>query len=255
VTLRRWYRTLGLRTFRRIALFGAGLVAAACGSASFAAPSPDQGVIVNRPVPDVALTDTKGQEVRFSELRGHYVVLAPFLTLCQDECPLITAAYFVMERDVRAAGLAGQVEFVTVSVDPWRDSPARDAAFEQRFGANWLMLTGSVTTLGQFWTPFGVYFARTPEGDDSIRDWWTGQPLTMEVLHTDGYILIDPTGKERFIDSNAPDLPSLRPDLKALLDRGGLQHLEHPLPTAWTVSDAIASLEWLTDRNIPQLGS
>ena len=230
------------------------LVAAACGGASFAAPSPDQGLVVKQSVPNVPLTAANGQTLRFSDFRGKYVVLAPFLTLCQDECPLITGAYFAMERDVKAAGLGNRVEFVTVSVDPWRDTPARDAAFERRFGANWLMLTGSQSTLEQFWGPFGVFFESVPEDDHALRDWWTGRPLTIEVLHTDGYILIDPKGRERFINSNAPNVPSLSPNLKALLDRGGLRHYEHPLPTAWTVGDAVASLEWLTGRNIPQLG-
>jgi protein SCO1 len=238
-----------------ILLVALALLTAACSAAGYAAPSQDQGLVVDRPVPDVALTNSNGQTVRFSDFRGKYVVLAPFLTLCQDECPLITAAYFVMERDVQAAGLANHVKFVTVSVDPWRDSPARDAAFEQRFGANWLMLTGSFSTLQQFWKPFGVFFQSVPEDDHSIRDWWTGQPLTIEVLHTDGYILIDPNGKERFIDANEPSIPSLQPDLKALLDDGGLEHLEHPQATAWTVADAVASLEWLTGHSIPESSS
>ena len=32
-------------------------------------------------------------------LKGKVVVLAPFLTLCQDECPLITAAFIGLQRN------------------------------------------------------------------------------------------------------------------------------------------------------------
>jgi cytochrome oxidase Cu insertion factor (SCO1/SenC/PrrC family) len=57
------------------------------------------------------------------------VVLAPFLSLCQDECPLITAAYTSLQRDVQAAGLSQRVAFVEATVDPVRDSIARLAAY------------------------------------------------------------------------------------------------------------------------------
>ena len=49
-------------------------------------------------------------------------MLAPFLSLCQDECPLITAAFIALQHDVRAAGLAHRVVFVEATVDPGRDT-------------------------------------------------------------------------------------------------------------------------------------
>jgi len=59
------------------------------------------------------------------------VVLAPFLSLCQDECPLVTGAFLALQRDVRAAGLGGRVAFVEATVDPGRDTTARLAAYER----------------------------------------------------------------------------------------------------------------------------
>ena len=228
------------------------LALSACGgSVDPPPPSPSQGIVVNRQVPGVVLTAADGSAVSMRSFEGRVVVLAPFLTLCQDECPLITGAFLEMEHVLDEAGLRSKVVFVTVSIDPWRDTRARLAAYAARFGADWTMLTGSLPTLEDFWTPFGVYFAKVPEGDQPTLDWWTGTPLTMDVLHTDGYVLLDARGRERFIDSNAPDVPTLRPDLKALLDRGGLAHFEHPAPTAWTVDDALASIAWLLGRPIP----
>ena len=120
-----------------------------------------------------------------------------------------------------AAGLGKRVVFLTVSVDPWRDTPARLRAYAKEFGANWPMLTGSLPMLKRFWSFFGVYFQKVPEEPPPNLDWWTGQPLTMDVNHTDGFILLDAQGHERFIDANAPNLHGkLRADLKKLLKSG-----------------------------------
>ena len=66
--------------------------------------------------------------------KGRYVVLAPFLTLCQEECPLTTGVYQELQASVDKAGLGHKVAFVEVNVDPERDTPARLRAYEQRFG-------------------------------------------------------------------------------------------------------------------------
>lgn len=221
-------------------------------SSAPSAPSPSQGIVLDRPVPTTQLVSMNGLPTSLAAFRGKYVVMAPFLTLCQDECPLITGAFLAMERSVRHAGLGGQVVFLTVSIDPWRDTPARLTAYAKRFGTDWPMLAGSMQELTQFWNPFGVFFEKVPEGEDVVSDWWTGQPLTMEVLHTDGFILIDRRGHERFLDANEPQLHGrLRADLKALLDRGGIAHLEHASGTAWTVDEALAALGWMMGRTIP----
>ncbi len=83
-----------------------GVVLAACGSSAPAAPPPSQGLVLDRPTPQtVSLTNQHGQTVSLASLRGKVVVLAPFLSLCQDECPLVTGAYIALQRDVHAAGL------------------------------------------------------------------------------------------------------------------------------------------------------
>ncbi len=252
-------RTAGPRRLRHLGVLATAAVVlslgmAACGSTSPPAPSASEGIILDRPVPTTELVGMDGKPTSLAAFHGKYVVMAPFLTLCQDECPLITGAFLAMERSVRQAGLGKQVVFLTVSIDPWRDTPARLTAYAKRFGTDWPMLAGSMEALKQFWSPFGVFFEKVPEGADAVSDWWTGQPLTMEVLHTDGFILIDKSGHERFIDASAPQLHGrLRADLRALLDQGGIRHLEHPAVPAWTVDQALASLGWMMGRTIPTI--
>ena len=81
--------------------------------------------------------------------------MAPFLSLCQDECPLVTGAFIALQRDVRSAGLGNRVVFMEVSVDPGRDTPARLAAYSKEFGADWVLLTGTPADLHALWKFFG----------------------------------------------------------------------------------------------------
>ncbi|HEX3332700.1 MAG TPA: SCO family protein [Acidimicrobiales bacterium] len=213
-------------------------------------------MILDRPTPQhVQLVDQQGQSVSLASVRGKVVVLAPFLSLCQDECPLITGAFLSLERDLRAAGQGGRVVFVEATVDPGRDTVPRLAAYQREFGADWQLWTGSPAAVAAFWKPFGVSYGKVPEEQPAKLDWWTGQPLTYDVVHTDGYILIDPTGREHLVDASAPDLPNLSPKLKSLLDESGLHGLAHPQQPNWTVDDALASIGWLLGTNIPTAGS
>ena len=213
--------------------------------------------MLDRPTPQhVALVNQQGKPVSLATLRGTVVVLAPFLSLCQDECPLVTGAFIALQRDVRAAGLAHKVVFVEATVDPTRDSVARLAAYAHEFGADWELWTGSPAAVAAFWKPFGVSSMRIPEEQPPKTDWWTGQPLTYDVAHTDGYILIDPDGHERFVDASAPDMAGrLDHKLTSLLDGGGVHDLQHPESPAWTVDDARASISWLLGTTVPASAS
>ena len=217
---------------------------------------PGQGLVLNGPTPQhVALVDQRGRAVTLAGLRGKIVVLAPFLTLCQDECPLVTGAFIALQRDLRAAGLARQVAFVEATVDPGRDSVARLAAYEREFGADWELWTGTPAAVAAFWKPFGVGYQKVPEDAPAKTDWYTGVPLTYDVVHTDGYLLIGTDGRERFVDASAPDLPDLNPTLSGLLDHAGVHNLHHPQQPNWTVDDALASVGWLLGRTVPAAGS
>jgi protein SCO1/2 len=227
-------------------------VLAACGSSAPSAPSASQGIVENRAIPNIALISEQGKPTSLAAYRGRDVVLAPFLTLCQDECPLVTGAFIALQRDVDAAGLGKRVVFMEITVDPKRDTPARLAAYSKRFGADWPLFTGTPANLDALWKHFGVSVQIVPEAQPAKIDWYTGTPLTYDVNHTDGYILIGSNGRERFSDSNPPNLRGrLNTSLTGLLNAGGLVNLNHQANPNWTLSDALASIGWLVGRNIP----
>jgi len=231
------------------------MVLAACGSSAPAAPPPNQGLVLDRPTPqNVPLVDQRGRPVSLAALRGKVVVLAPFLSLCQDECPLVTGAFISLQRDLRATGLEHRVTFVEATVDPGRDTVARLAAYQREFGADWDLWTGTPANVASFWKPFGVEYQVVPEDQPPHLDWLTGRPLTYDVNHTDGYILIGTDGHEHFIDATAPNLSGLNPKLTSLLNDGGLHDLQHPQQPNWTITDALASISWMLGTNVPASG-
>ena len=236
---------------------GAALLAACGGPAAPAQPPANQGLVLNRPTPQhVGLTNQEGQAVSLASLRGKVVVLAPFLSLCQDECPLVTGAFIALQRDVRAAGMSNKVAFLETTVDPGRDTVARLAAYEKEFGADWDLWTGTPAAIAAFWKPFGVEYQIVPEAQPAKIDWYTGKPLTYDVEHTDGYILIGPSGRERFVDASAPNQKGvLNAKLRGLLNDGGLHELQNPQAPDWTTTDALASISWLLGTNVVALGS
>lgn len=183
-------------------------------------------------------------------------MLAPFLSLCQDECPLITGAFISLQRDLQAAGQANRVVFVEATVDPDRDTVARLAAYQKEFGADWDLWTGTPAQIAAFWKPFGVDYQKIAEEQPPKTDWWTGQPLTYDVAHTDGYLLIDGAGRARFVDATAPNMKGqLNKKLTGLLDEGGVHDLNNPQGPSWTTAEALASISWLLGTNVPAAGS
>jgi protein SCO1/2 len=228
-----------------------GALLAACGTSAPAAPPPSQGLVLDRPTPQsVPFVDQHGRPVSLAAQRGRVVVLAPFLSLCQDECPLITGAFMELQRDLRAAGLAKRVVFVEATVDPGRDTVTRLAAYQREFGADWQLWTSTPADVAAFWRSFGVSYQIVPEAQPPKTDWLTGQPLSYDVVHTDGYILIDPHGRERFVNASAPNLPTLNHKLSSLLDDQGLRDMRSPQRTSWTIADARTSLSWMLGTDI-----
>jgi protein SCO1 len=229
-----------------------GTVGAALALAGGNTRPPLVGDAVDRPVPPLRLEGESGRSTPLAAYRGRVVVLAPFLTLCHEVCPLTTAAFQTMQSDLARAGLGRRVVFAEVSVDPWRDSPARLRVFAHFTHTRFRLLTGTASELDRFWRFFGVAYWRTKEGTPPDTDWLTGKPLTFDVSHTDGLFLIDQQGRERILDVGMPEIGKRIPmTLEHLLNAQGRADLAHPQP-GWTLQQAFDDLERLLGRHIPE---
>ena len=93
------------------------------------------------PVPDAALIDENAKPVRLGANRGYVTVYDFIFTNCAGTCPMMTAT---MRRLTEKVSKDAKVRFVSISVDPERDTPAalRDYAARVRNDPRWMFLTG-----------------------------------------------------------------------------------------------------------------
>jgi cytochrome oxidase Cu insertion factor (SCO1/SenC/PrrC family) len=249
-----------MRATRLAAALVISALATSCGGrpASPAPPSAYLGTVVNRTVPaaiaDLPLTTDAGQPTSLAAWHGQVVVLADFLTLCQETCPLTTGNLLQMDRAVTAAGLGHRVRFAELTVDPGRDTPSRLRAYRKLTGApaNWLLLTGRPAVIEQIWQYFGLWYQRAGEESPPGTDWLTGRPLTYDVNHEDALLYLDAAGRVRFVIQGGPNasgspVPST---LRRFLSTAGRADLSHPDASTWTAQDALAPIAWLTGRPV-----
>ena len=185
-------------------------------------------------------------------------MISDTMTLCQETCPLDTADLVRHARELDADGLAAKVEFLTITIDPTRDTPPQLSAYQGLYKpvpSNWLALTGSAQAIAALWKYFGVYIEKVPEGSPPSVNWRTGQTLTYDLDHSDEIFFVDGSGTERFLIEGMGHIApgtAVPEALKAYLDAQGLANLAAPASDGWTVPQALQTLSWLSQRPIPQ---
>jgi protein SCO1 len=94
---------------------------------------------------DVQLTTQVGDSVRFYSdlLKDQFVVVSTFFGTCKDACPMMAAVLAGVQERL-GDRLGKEVYFVSFSVDPGNDTPAKLKEYAQRFNAKsgWLFVTG-----------------------------------------------------------------------------------------------------------------
>ncbi len=265
-------RNSARRPGRTALLAGAALAAltllcgcGASGAKGVPAPPAGTGTRLDSAVPAaiarLPLVDQDGRRTSLAAFRGKVLVVSDSMTLCQETCPLDTADLVQSAREVDAAHLGAKVEFLTITVDPTRDTTAQLAAYRRQYTptpANWQTLTGAPADIAALWKYLGVYTKKVPEGSPPSKNWRTGQVLTYDLDHTDEVFFFDARGHERFLLDGAghvvPGTP-LPAAMRAYLDADGRQNLAHPDPdTTWTVPQALQGIGWLLQHRIPSRG-
>jgi cytochrome oxidase Cu insertion factor (SCO1/SenC/PrrC family) len=214
-------------------------------------PSASIGDQMDRAVPasllDASFTDQEGRSVTLRQFAGKAIFLVPFLTSCQEECPVTTGALLALERELAAQHLTPKAAIVEVTVDPGRDTPQRMAAYAKLTGVTWPLLTASPATLTKLWHFFGIYYQVVPEGSPAGIDWETGKPYCYDVNHSDGFVLLNPALRERFVAAGMVSGATVPKALRRLLDAQGVYDLKHPGGGSWTVDQAFNAIDWVLD--------
>ncbi len=168
------------------------LILLAMGMAGCRRPYTFHGMVMQspQPAPDFTLTTHQGQPLRLSDLRGRTVVLYFGYTFCPDVCPATLSEW---AKAMRLLGdKADQVQFLMITVDPERDTPAKMADYVSHFDPRFIGLSGPADEIARIATLYGVYYQKHEEGGENYL---VDHTATQTVIDKDGYIkLIFPFG-------------------------------------------------------------
>jgi protein SCO1/2 len=119
------------------------------------------------PAPAFTLTAQDERRLSLGDLRGKAVVLTFIYTTCADTCPLLTAKMAALQGRL-GADFAQRVFFVSITVDPERDTPAVLKGYGAAHGARfdgWAFLTGTPAEIREVARRYGIFYKKTPRGD------------------------------------------------------------------------------------------
>jgi len=159
-----------------------------------------------RPISDFTLLTSDNMSYDFKQqTEGKVTVIAFLFTNCYDICPVVTYNLRAIHETLNQSQM-DKIEFLTITVDPWRDNTTILEQWKQSTKSNWTHLTVSDTqqsssemsTLAQVWNDFDVGFKieeNTTESNTSGRH----HPSSYDynIAHSTGTVLVDHEGNQR----------------------------------------------------------
>jgi protein SCO1 len=118
------------------------------------------------PAPDFTLTSQDGAPVKLADYRGKVVAVTFIFTLCAETCPVLTPMMSFVQ-DQLGNDFGEKIRFVSITVDPERDTPEVLKDYAQAFGANlsgWAFLTGTPDAIRDLTRRYGVFASKTASG-------------------------------------------------------------------------------------------
>ena len=142
-------------------------------------PKPDLPELF--PVPDTQLVDETGKGVSLGSMKGSVTVYDFIFTSCTGTCPIMTNNMRALTPKIDKDA---PVRFVSISVDPSRDTPPVLAEYAKRVrnDPRWTFLTGDRSTI----VDLSVKGFKLAAGDPSPG----GEPL----LHSSKFAVADKNG-------------------------------------------------------------
>jgi protein SCO1/2 len=133
---------------------------------------------------DAKWTNDAGESVRLAGLRGKPVVLAMFFAQCEYACPVLVHDIKRL-RAALPAQMRDETQFVLVSFDVARDTPAALKAYRERadLDQNWTLLRGDANAVQELAMLLGVKFKQDSRGQFSHSNLFTVLNRGGEVVH------------------------------------------------------------------------
>jgi protein SCO1 len=115
-----------------------------------------------------AWTNDAGENVTLASLRGRPVVIAMFFASCEYACPVLVTDLRRL-RDSLPGAVRERAQFVLVSFDTARDTPAALKAYRDRIAldAGWTLLHGDAANVQELAMVLGVKYKEDARGQFS----------------------------------------------------------------------------------------
>ena len=169
--------------------FSAETVATASGTTS-AGPTNDAAAEekARKFFTDLEVVDQNGNKLRFYSdvLKGRVVLVSFIFTNCEYACPM-QAQKLKQTRAMMVPAIKDEVWYVSLSVDPDRDTPEAMKKFAKRQGVDesrWIFLTGDkqnletiIRKLGQYTPDVEAHTTLMLAGNDKTRHWTRVMPM------------------------------------------------------------------------------
>ncbi|SRR6266540_4956455 len=119
------------------------------------------------PAPEFALTSQDGAQVGLADFRGKVVAVTFVYTSCTSTCNVLTPTMSFVQ-DMLGRDFGTRIAFVSITVDPERDTPDVLKQYAETFGADlkgWAFLTGAPAAIREVTRRYGVFASKSASGD------------------------------------------------------------------------------------------
>ena len=190
---------------------------------------------------NIHLINQLGDTVSLYDIKGKIIVLDLFFTHCNSICPRLTKSMKLLQEsfqrggDVRNKPDTSIVQFLSISIDPERDTATVLKKYADRFGVdsdNWWLLTGNRDSIYQF-----IF-------EELKIDKLSKEPVTPEFAHTSSFVLLD----KNYVVRGRMEEPYSGLDsasIKTMARDIGMLMLEKDKTQKSEVFQAIKELKWL----------
>ena len=150
------------------------------------------------------LTSTAGGNWSLEEARGKVVILLFTFTHCVETCPIVSANVQWLLQQLSEEEKE-QVQAVSVTLDPWRDTPEVLGNWSNERGYDWIHLTGNDSVILGVLVDHYIFISPTSEDD-------------YDIAHQQPTFLLDRGLNQRILWNGAEWMPELvLEDVRTLL--------------------------------------
>ena len=123
---------------------------------------------LDRPAAELGLVNQRGETVALADLAGGPAIVTFAFGHCADICPMVVSGARLAREQALEANAAAAIPLVVVTLDPWRDTPARlnELAVRWDLGSGDQLLSGSVEEVEAVLDAWNVARQRDPLSGD-----------------------------------------------------------------------------------------